>query len=75
MQRQILCLLLLQAGDLFPMQALLNISEERVEICILRPVRMQDGIQVLVIAIAPERLPQLPPCFQPHNTTYLYSFL
>lgn len=71
LQSEVFRLLLLQTGDLLPVQALFNIIEESLQIGSPAPVCMQDGFQALIGSIAPERLAQSARCIEPHSTTYL----
>ena len=75
LQRQIFRLLLPQLGDLLTVQAFFHVREKELQQGVFAPVRLQDGVQVPVILITPERLVQLPSGPQPHSITYLYSFL
>ena len=75
LQRQIFRLLLPQPGNFLAVEPLFDIEEKVPQRRFSRPVLQQDGLQVAVIPVAPERPAQLVHSPQPHGITYLYNFL
>lgn len=66
LQRQILRLLLPQAGDLLAVQTILDLVEKGKNIAAAAPILVQHRVQIAVPPIAAQRPAQLPLCFQPH---------
>ena len=71
LQRQIFRLFLPQSGDLLSVKPLFHICEKCAQIQIPVPVHLQNGLQVPLPPVAPQRPPQFPVRPRPHGITYL----